>query len=229
MHITEFQTINHYMLSQMKDSAHDSAHISRVLYAAMDIASTLQGVDLDVVIAAALLHDIGRERQFQQPELCHAQVGGEMAYDFLISICWKPEKAELVQHCIAAHRYRSHTKPQTLEAKILFDADKLDVTGALGIARTLLYAGQVGELLYTVDDQGRIVTDGISDHEASTTFVQEFNYKLKNLYDGFYTNRAKQIAEGRQPAAIMFYQALYQEIQHNHKQGQSILDAVLQA
>lgn len=78
-----------------------------------------------------LLHDIGRKEQFENPELCHAIAGSEK-----------------VKHCIKTHRYRKNNLPESLEAKILFDADKLDVTGAMGIARTLIYKGIVSEPIY---------------------------------------------------------------------------------
>lgn len=81
----EYQTIESYMLTCMQGSAHDRAHVYRVLYTAMDIAATLDRVDTDVLIAACLLHDIGRKEQMDNPALCHAQVGGEKA----TAGCWR--------------------------------------------------------------------------------------------------------------------------------------------
>ena len=66
-----------------------------------------------------------------------------------------------IQDCITTHRFRTDNQPKTLEAKILFDADKLDITGVLGIARSLVYEGEIGEPLYTIDESGR-VQDGRS-------------------------------------------------------------------
>lgn len=225
MHQQEFCEIKRHMLSHMKDSTHDPLHIERVLYAALDIAQTLEPVRMDVLIAACLLHDIGRERQFEDPSLCHARVGGDMAYEYLLSKGWKPEKADHVRQCVAAHRYRGGAQPQSIEAKILYDADKLDVTGALGIARTLIYGGQTGEPLYILDEQGHAVTqDG---GEEQTTFFQEYNDKLKNLYGSFYTARAQALAAHRQQAAQQYYQALYQQVRQNQTRGKALLDAAL--
>lgn len=78
-----FQKIENHMLSCNNDGAHDHQHIYRVLYHALDIASNYD-VDKDVLIAACLLHDIGRAAQFRDPEADHAVVGAEMAYEFLI-------------------------------------------------------------------------------------------------------------------------------------------------
>ena len=65
------------MLACMGDSAHDAEHVRRVLYLALEIAESEPSADRDVLIAACLLHDIGREDQFRDPSLCHAQVGAE--------------------------------------------------------------------------------------------------------------------------------------------------------
>ncbi len=75
MKTKDYRLIEAYMLSCMRDSAHDREHIYRVLYAALDIASFEEPVDSDVLIAACLLHDIGRREQFENPALCHAAVG----------------------------------------------------------------------------------------------------------------------------------------------------------
>ena len=136
--------LENYMLSCMEDSAHDKEHIYRVLYHGLEIAKTENHVDYDVLITACLLHDIGRREQFENPALCHAIVGGQKAYNFLTEHGFEEDFANRVKHCIETHRYRQNQRPESPEspeAKILFDADKLDATGAMGIARTLIYKG----------------------------------------------------------------------------------------
>ena len=120
------------------------------------------------------------------------------------------------RHCILAHRYRNNNVPETIEAKILFDADKLDVTGAIGIARTLFYKGQVSEPLYNVDSQGR-VQDGTEDTEPS--FFQEYKYKLENIYSHFYTKRGAEMAQARRQAAADHYENLLQEVRLIYEKG----------
>ena len=225
MTIQEFQTIEAHMLDKMKDSAHDRYHIDRVLHFALDIAGTEKGVDMDVLLAACLLHDIGREKQAENPALCHAQIGGEMAYQYLTQTGWSMGKAGHVKSCIASHRYRGDNAQESLEAKILFDADKLDVTGAIGVARTLIYGGQIGEPLYLLDQDGEIVVEG-TDAEKSS-FCQEYHYKLKRLYEAFYTQRARQLAKDRRENATAFYNALYTEISGNQKTGRQKLQELL--
>ena len=128
-----YDKIEKYMLGFMGDSAHDSLHIYRVLYCAFDIAKGYEGIDKDVLIASCLLHDIGRAAQFGNPELCHAAEGGKIAYGFMQNY-WDESRCAHIRDCVTTHRYRTSSPPKTIEAKILFDADKLDVTGALGIA-----------------------------------------------------------------------------------------------
>ena len=83
-----YRTIEEYMLSFMKDAAHDPMHIYRVLYQALQIAKGYPEVNQDILIASCLLHDIGRMKQFQNSQLCHAEEGGKMAYEFMRSLGW---------------------------------------------------------------------------------------------------------------------------------------------
>lgn len=211
--------IEKYMLSCMNDGAHDRQHIYRVLYTALDLADEYI-VDKDALIAAAMLHDIGRDAQFKDPECDHAIVGSEMAYEYLLSIGWDKNRASHVKACIETHRYRSNNPSVSIEAKILFDADKLDAVGTMGIARTLMYNGIVSQPLYSVDENGG-VSSGVIDNEPS--FFHEYNWKLKNVYNKFYTSKAKIIAEERRKASIDFYESMYNEVDAVHKKGLSLL------
>ena len=75
-----YSLLENYMLSCMGDSAHDKEHVYRVLYMALEIAKTEKNVDYDVLVCACLLHDIGRKEQFENPRLCHAQVGADIVF-----------------------------------------------------------------------------------------------------------------------------------------------------
>lgn len=216
--------LENYMLSCMDDSAHDKEHIYRVLYQALEIARTEDHVDYDVLIAACLLHDVGRKEQFENPSLCHAAIGSDKAYHFLIEHGFETKYAEAVKHCIQTHRFRKDTPPRSLEAKILFDADKLDATGAVGMARTLIYKGIVAEPLYSVSPDGTVLT---GENDTAPSFFQEYKYKLEKIYAQFYTARATEIARERQRAAVAFYNSLYQEVTASYHNGKSELDRVL--
>ena len=220
-----FHQIESYMLHCMQDSAHDAEHVYRVMYNALDIAADEPCVDYEVLLAACLLHDIGRARQFESPKLCHAKEGGYIALKYLLDIGFPSDKAEHVKNCIVSHRYRNDAQPCTIEAKILFDADKIDVTGALGVARTLFYQGHVGTALYTLNDDGDI-SDGTSEDGAS--FFHEYNYKLKRVYDGFYTHKGEEIAKERRQAMEDYYNRLFSEITENRQKGKERLAGILE-
>lgn len=219
-----YQILENYMLDCMGDSAHDKDHIYRVLYNAMDIAATEQNVDYDILICACLLHDIGRKEQYANPKMCHATVGSEKAYRFLIDHHFDNSLAEKVKQCIQTHRYRQNNPPQSLEAMILFDADKIDATGTLGIARTLLYKGVVSEPLYSLLPDGR-VSDGTDDKMPS--FFQEYKYKLEKLYSRFYTKRGNEIAKERQQTAVSFYNNMLREVSDSYDRGLDLLDTII--
>lgn len=216
-----YEMLEGFMLHCMGDSAHDREHIYRVLYTALQIAREEADVDMDVLVCACLLHDIGRQEQFENPSLCHARVGGEKAYRFLTEHGFSEDYARHVQACIVTHRFRKNNPPESMEAKILFDADKLDVTGALGVARTLMYAGTVSAPLYTRNAAGEISNgDGDNDH----SFFREYHFKLKRLYDRFYTKTGSAMAAVRRKAAEDFYRALLEEVKDSCR-GQEVLEA----
>ncbi len=216
----QYGQIEAYLAQTLTDSAHDREHVYRVLHVALDIAATEPGVDRDVLIAACLLHDVGRPAQTADPTLCHALVGGEKAERFLLCAGWPAAFAARVRACVETHRYRADRPPQTTEAKILFDADKIDATGTLGIARTLIYKGQHDQPLYSVRSDGS-VSDG--DGDDTPSFFHEYRFKLERLYDRFHTARGRQIAQARRAAAAAFYQAMLHEVADCREAGQGLL------
>lgn len=205
----DYQILEDYMKRCMTDAAHDREHIYRVLRAAWKIAESEPATDRDILTAACLLHDIGREKQYADPKVCHAEAGAEMAYDFLLAQGWAEARAAHVAACIRTHRFRAGREPATIEAKILFDADKLDVCGAIGIARTLQYQGRMGEPLYRVGEDGKPLP---GEPGESASFFKEYRQKLCRLYDRFYTLAAAEMAKERRAAAEAFCQALLREI-----------------
>ncbi len=128
-----------------------------------------------------------------------------------------------VRDCVYTHRFRSGNPPQSIEAKILFDADKIDVSGAVGMARSLMYHGAVGEPLYTINADGT-VNDGSDTDEPS--FFREYHFKLKKIYEKFFTERGKQIALGRQRAAEEFYNALLSEVKGSEERARELLQKI---
>jgi uncharacterized protein len=173
---------------------------------------------------ACLLHDIARPEQIREPRLCHAAVGAEKAYVFLLHNGCSVGFADAVRDCIRTHRFRKNDQPQSLEAKILFDADKLDVVGAIGIARTLVYKGTLEEPLYTRNPDGTI-SDGTGEQPQS--FFREYKFKLEKLYDRFYTPKGAELAKERREIAKSFYESLHREVNEGYVTRQETLKTIL--
>jgi uncharacterized protein len=207
-----FPDVEAYMKSCLCDVAHDAEHVHRVLNYAIEIAENESGagceIDFDILTVACLLHDIARPEQFADSRIDHAVFGGVKAYDWLVSSGYSANFANLVKACVETHRFRSDDPPKSIEAKILFDADKLDACGAMGIARTLLHNAHTMRPLYSLDENS-LVQDGQDDEQNS--FLKEYKYKLEKLYDRFYTDYGSKLAEKRKEAAKSFYNALLTE------------------
>jgi len=222
-----YELLKQYMLTCMdpEDCSHGAEHIYRVLHAALDIAAHEEGVNTDVLICACLLHDIGRQAQAGNPSLCHARVGAEMAREFLMGTGFGAAFSDHVADCIRAHRYRGEAAFGSIEAKILYDADKLDAAGAMGVARTLLYGGKFDEPMYTRNADGEI-EDGTGDGPDS--FMHEYHFKLSKIYNRFNTARAAAIAEERRQNAARFYEALLNEARSLDIPGRAHLNSLLE-
>lgn len=225
-----FQLIENYMLQCMdpNDIAHSAEHIYRVLHVALDIAAHEENVNTDALICACLLHDVARKAQAENPSIRHAAAGAEMARTFLLEHSFVDDFANHVADCIRVHSTRDDQNGfrfPSIEAKILFDADKLDVVGALGIARTLQYGAQHGEPLYSRDENGNIL-DG-SENTGRHSFLHEYHHDMRKTFNGFHTARAAEIAAGRRKIAEDFYNAILSESREAERLGRHHLQNML--
>lgn len=189
---------------QGAESGHDFDHVLRVLALAERIAR-VEGGDLEVVRAAALLHDLGRAEE-RASGRDHAAVAARRAREILNG--HPQEKVEAVAHAIAAHRFRSGPQPATPEARALFDADKLDAMGAIGVARAFAHAGAHGRRLWVPLEIARAQGDGASEH----TPVHEFVVKLSRLREVLTTPTGRAIAEERHALMVAFFARLDAEV-----------------
>lgn len=220
----EFNQIVSFSKACAKDAAHDAEHTMRVLYLALDIARFEQNADIDVLIAACLLHDIGRADEKSDPSADHAVIGAGRAYRYLTENGWPDGKARHAAACIRAHRYRKGQRHESVESRILFDADKLDVAGAIGVARTLQYGGAHGEALYTLSQEGA-VEDGTGEYLPS--FMHEYMFKLRRVGEKLHTARAKELYKSRESAARDYYEELLKEARDIHENGRMLLHSRL--
>ena len=191
------------------DTVHDFDHVLRVFVLAERIGRA-EGADLATVRAAALLHDVERA-QAEADGLDHAAHAADRAREILSG--QPEEKVAAVAHAIAAHRFRAGPTPETLEAQVLFDADKLDAIGAVGVARAFAYGGAHNQRLWaSVEevDAARWLEEG-DDPDAHTP-VHEFVVKLSRLKDRLYTQTGRAIAEERHAYMVAFFERLDAEV-----------------
>ena len=189
------------------DPVHDLGHILRVLDLAESMGEEL-GADLEVLRAAALLHDAsGAHPGEGENRRSHEQQSAIFAGKVLKEEGWEQGRIDAVQHCIRAHRFRGSEPPETLEAKILFDADKLDVMGAFGAARTLGYALQAGQPFFAEPSEHFLRTGETEEDEAHSAY-HEYLFKLIKVKDRLYTNPAKKLAEERHEVLTAFFEQM---------------------
>lgn len=187
--------------------SHDWEHTLRVYKLCMHIGRS-EGADLEVLAIAAYLHDIGRAHQDRlKGTICHAEKGAQIARGMLEN-CPIPEaKKENIIHCIQSHRFRNSHHPQTLEARVLFDADKLDAIGAVGIARAYLFAGEVGAVLHNPDADPETVRP----YSRDDTGYREYRVKLSQIKDRMLTSEGKHMAGERHAFMEAFFDRFLKE------------------
>jgi uncharacterized protein len=188
--------------------SHDWDHTLRVHRLSHRIGAA-EGADLTVLSVAAYLHDIGRARQDRASGgVCHAEVGAQMAQPIVAGLALTDDQKENILHCIRSHRYRGHPVPQSLEAKVLFDADKLDAIGAVGVARAFLFAGEVGARLHNR-------ADDISDaqpYSQEDTGYREYTLKLSKIRMRMLTETGCELARDRHRVMADFFDRFLIEI-----------------
>src|SRR2546429_2030803 len=136
-----------FMLDEgSEDAAHDYDHLVRVIALADKIQAS-EGGDLPIIWAAVALHDIGQERERRQGS-DHALIGAELAAELLKDTPFPPQSIPRVQQAIREHRITGGITPQTLEGRILYDADKIDCLGAIGIGRLYCITGRYNQKVY---------------------------------------------------------------------------------
>jgi uncharacterized protein len=178
------------------DAVHDFDHIVRVYRMAERLAQA-EGADLEIVRAAALLHDVEGTTPGAVSRQEHHHASAHFAAEVLAGEGWPAERIAEVQHCIRAHRFRDNREPpQTIEAKVLFDADKLDVLGAVGAARVVIYAALAGEPLYAQPSE-RFLVEGQKEPGEAHSAYHEFLFKLSRIKERLFTQTARTLAEDR--------------------------------
>jgi uncharacterized protein len=187
--------------------SHDWNHIKRVYNLCVRIGQA-EKADMEVLTVSAYLHDVGRSYEDKSKgRICHAEKGAEIATDFLKDSFLSEDKKRNVIHSIRSHRFRGSHKPKTLEAKVLFDADKLDSIGAIGIGRTFQFAGEVGARLHNPD----IDPEKSEPYSIDDTAYREFKIKLSKIKDMIITTEGRKIARERHEFMDLFFKRFIME------------------
>jgi len=192
---------------ELSCSAHGMDHTMRVYNMALHIAKKEKKVDLDILKCATLLHDIARVKEDNDDtgNTCHAEESAKMCVPILKKLGYNDEKIEKIVHCIKTHRYKTDNKAETIEAKILFDADKLDSLGAIVILRAGMWMGRNGcgifpkmslEKYAKFNLVGGKLTGRIKNNSLHNVFY-EHEIKAKKLPGVMHTKEAKIIAKQR--------------------------------
>jgi len=191
--------------------SHDWSHVERTYRLCVKVGKR-EKADLQVLKAAALLHDIARmDEDVSSGKICHAERSAAIAENILKEVEFPKTKIPQVMHCIESHRFRGVRKPMTLEAKILSDADKLDAIGAIGVARAYAYGGEHGYRLY-----GKIPKNyrlrRFKDPRIHNPVI-EYRQKLQKIKDRLLTKTGREIARGRHMFLTMFFRRIFSEIE----------------
>ena len=170
--------------------SHGWDHTLRV-FRLCEMLGTVENADMDVLSAAAYLHDIGRALQDESNgAICHAEKGAQMAEPMVKALPLSKKQKQNIIHCIRSHRFRNQHKPATTEAKVLFDADKLDAIGAVGVARAYLFAGEVGACLHNPDIDVTLAPA----YSENDTGYREYLVKLRHIHTRMLTTEGRRLA-----------------------------------
>lgn len=190
------------------EGCHGWDHTERVLNLCLKIGKQEQA-NLEILKLAAVLHDIGRQEEYlAKGKICHAETGAKLASQILSKYNYSKELIDNVVHCVESHRFRNANTPTSIEAKILYDADKLDSIGAVGIGRAFLFAGIVGAKLHNKN----IDVAKTKEYSKDDTAYREFLVKLRHIKDKMMTKEGRRIAKERHKFMANFFDRLNKKV-----------------
>jgi uncharacterized protein len=195
------------LLDAGNDGSHDTAHLARVWANARAIQAE-EGGDAELLAAAVLLHDCVHVEKSSPLRPQASRLAAERARGLLAGLGWPAARIEAAAHAIAAHSFSAGIAPETLEARILQDADRLEALGAIGIARLFYTAGRMNSLLYDPADP-RAERRALDDRAFA---IDHFRAKLLRLEGGFQTGAGRRMAGERTRLVAEFLAAFETEI-----------------
>lgn len=199
------------------DAAHDLAHLHRVWANAQAIAAGEGGADMAVLCAAAFLHDLVALPKNHPDRTRASRLSADRAVTLLAQAGFAPDKLPAVAHAIAAHSFSAAIPPETPEARILQDADRIEALGAVGLARLFMVAGSLGRQIAHPDDpmaDARALDD-------TTYALDHLETKLLRLPAMMQTATGRQIAEQRAQVLRDYRENLLKELRPTARSDQT--------
>jgi uncharacterized protein len=178
--------------------AHDVFHAKRVRDVSLRLANQHPAsVDRELLASAAWLHDIGRPLERVGEIDDHDEWAADEATRLLEAEDVPTDGIAAIEHCLRAHSIRaSSPTPETIEAKLLFDADKLDATGAVGIVRLACIVGErsgrTGDRYAVIDDASTL--GGDRPESPDIGLLREW---ARERLDALYTDPGRRLGESR--------------------------------
>lgn len=212
---TKFAALHAVVKDRLEQApgCHDFSHTERVIHNAEILLKAYPDADGDSVRLAALLHDIARSDELlAKGKICHAERGAGVARTLLKEHGFKDSVlVEKVSNAILRHRFRRNNPPQTLEESIIYDADKLDSIGAVGIGRAFHFAGREGAKLH--NSAAMAINSPAYSREDSA--YREYLVKLRHIPQCMLTVAGRELAVERATFMDEFFQRLNNETGQN--------------
>lgn len=191
-----------------QDPAHDVLHLDRVWANAHRIALDEGGINLKVLLAAAYLHDLVNLPKDHPDRKKASTYSAEKAEPILAQLGYSEADINAAQHAIKAHSYSAGIEPETQEAVILRDSDRLDALGAVGIARTFMVAGQMDRPL--ADPVDPFAANRSLDDQLWS--IDHWHLKLLQLPREMRTRKGQKIARKRARLMLAYLRQLAKEM-----------------
>ncbi|EKA4469177.1 HD domain-containing protein [Vibrio parahaemolyticus] len=197
-----------FMQQEMQvDAAHDIEHVKRVVKTAKQLCDE-ENADIAIVLPAAYLHDCFTYPKDHPNRKQNSAIAAKKAIAYLESIQYPQHYHDAIAHAIEAHSFSANIRPNTLEAQIVQDADRLDALGAIGVTRCIQVSTQFNAQLYNDNDMFAKERE-LNDKQFT---VDHFQTKLFKIVDTMNTESAKLEANKRKAFMQTYLEQLHDEV-----------------
>ncbi|EJG1633055.1 HD domain-containing protein [Vibrio parahaemolyticus] len=197
-----------FMQQEMQvDAAHDIEHVKRVVKTAKQLCDE-ENADIAIVLPAAYLHDCFTYPKDHPNRKQSSAIAAKKAIAYLESIQYPQHYHDAIAHAIEAHSFSANIRPNTLEAQIVQDADRLDALGAIGVTRCIQVSTHFNAQLYNDNDMFAKERE-LNDKQFT---IDHFQTKLFKIVDTMNTESAKLEANKRKAFMQTYLKQLYDEV-----------------